>query len=181
MFTKTFMSVRDLFTYQSKNHYLILLISILFYIINGKIIFNIFENDFRVEADGRKYVRYEVIGHNHVAVPTHFYKIVVGETNDSKLEMEAFVMPNKPIEDNAPLTAFQVMISNIKNYISNFFTLSESWFTNVVFTLFRSHRKALNELRGFYFLINCLKTNFIKSMEKKCKHFNFRLNSQLLR
>ena len=43
-----------------------------------------------------------------MAVPTHFYKIVVGETHDSKLEMEAFVMPNTPIDDNAPLTNFQV-------------------------------------------------------------------------
>ena len=43
-----------------------------------------------------------------MAVPTHFYKIIVGETHDSKLEMEAFVMPNAPIDDNAPLTNFQV-------------------------------------------------------------------------
>ncbi|KAG7209321.1 hypothetical protein KM043_015432 [Ampulex compressa] len=60
------------------------------------------------EADGKKYVRYEVIGLNHVAVPTHFYKIIVGETADGKFEMEAFVMPNAPIDDSAPLTNFQV-------------------------------------------------------------------------
>ena len=60
------------------------------------------------EADGKKYVRYEVIGANHVAVPTHFYKVVVAETHDSKLEMEAFVMPNSPIADNTPLTNFLV-------------------------------------------------------------------------
>jgi len=53
-------------------------------------------------------VHYEVIGSNHVAVPTHFYKVIVGETSDGKLEMEAFVMPNTPIDDNAPLTNFQV-------------------------------------------------------------------------
>ncbi|XP_054006449.1 endonuclease G, mitochondrial isoform X1 [Hylaeus anthracinus] len=66
------------------------------------------------EADGRKYVRYEVIGANHVAVPTHFYKIIVLETNDSKLEMEAFVMPNAPIADNTPLTNFQVPPESIE-------------------------------------------------------------------
>ncbi|XP_078036278.1 endonuclease G, mitochondrial [Augochlora pura] len=60
------------------------------------------------EADGKKYVRYEVIGANHVAVPTHFYKVIVVETNDLKLEMEAFVMPNTPIDDNAPITNFRV-------------------------------------------------------------------------
>lgn len=68
---------------------------------------------YRKEADGKKYVRYEVIGANHVAVPTHFYKVVVGETADFKLEMEAYVMPNAPINDDTPLTNFQV------NYNSN--------------------------------------------------------------
>lgn len=67
-----------------------------------------FQSVTRKEADGKKYVRYEVIGANHVAVPTHFYKVVVGETQDSKLEMEAFVMPNAPIDDKTPLTNFQV-------------------------------------------------------------------------
>ncbi|KOC60548.1 Endonuclease G, mitochondrial [Habropoda laboriosa] len=68
----------------------------------------------KTEADGKKYVRYEVIGANHVAVPTHFYKIIVGETQDSKLEMEAFVMPNTPIDDNTPLTNFQVPPESIE-------------------------------------------------------------------
>ncbi|XP_015124042.1 endonuclease G, mitochondrial isoform X2 [Diachasma alloeum] len=60
------------------------------------------------EGDGKKYVRYQVIGANHVAVPTHFYKVIVGQTNDLKFEMEAYVMPNGPIDDNTPLTSFQV-------------------------------------------------------------------------
>lgn len=29
----------------------------------------------RQEADGKLYVRYQVIGQNHVAVPTHFFKV----------------------------------------------------------------------------------------------------------
>jgi len=56
-------------------------------------------------------VHYEVIGANHVAVPTHFYKVIVCESNDGKLDMEAFVMPNTPIDDNAPLSNFQVLLS----------------------------------------------------------------------
>ncbi|XP_043274632.1 endonuclease G, mitochondrial [Venturia canescens] len=66
------------------------------------------------ESNGKKYVTYEVIGANHVAVPTHFYKVVVGETEDSKLEMEAFVMPNKKIDDDTPLTSFQVPPESIE-------------------------------------------------------------------
>lgn len=60
------------------------------------------------EADGKTYVRYQVIGKNNVAVPTHFYKIVVGETADGKLEMESYVMPNQVIDNETPLTVFQV-------------------------------------------------------------------------
>lgn len=60
------------------------------------------------EADGKKYVRYQVIGDNNVAVPTHFYKVIVAETPDHKLEMEAYVMPNQVIDDSTPLLVFQV-------------------------------------------------------------------------
>lgn len=56
------------------------------------------------------YVRYQVIGANSVAVPTHFFKVLVAETDDYKLDMEAYVMPNQAIDDNTPLTVFQVGI-----------------------------------------------------------------------
>ena len=31
--------------------------------------------NFRMESDGKLYVKYEVIGKNHVSVPTHFFKV----------------------------------------------------------------------------------------------------------
>ena len=40
------------------------------------------------ESDGKNYVKYQVIGSNNVAVPTHFFKILVGETADLTLELE---------------------------------------------------------------------------------------------
>jgi len=49
-----------------------------------------------------------VVGPNNVAVPTHFFKVIVGETETSEFDMEAYVMPNAPIDDNVPLKAFQV-------------------------------------------------------------------------
>lgn len=60
------------------------------------------------EVDGKSYIRYQVIGANSVAVPTHFYKVVVCESADGRLEMESYVMPNKIIENTTPLTVFQV-------------------------------------------------------------------------
>lgn len=62
----------------------------------------------RKEADGKSYVRYQVIGNNNVAVPTHFYKMIVGESADGGLELESYVMPNQVIDDKTPLTVFQV-------------------------------------------------------------------------
>lgn len=60
------------------------------------------------EDDGKMYVKYEVIGSNTVAVPTHFYKVIVSEAPDQKLHMEAYVMPNKVISNDTPLQAFLV-------------------------------------------------------------------------
>lgn len=60
------------------------------------------------EADGKTYVKYQVIGTNAVAVPTHFYKVVVGETNDGRYELESYVLPNQKIDDETPLNVFQV-------------------------------------------------------------------------
>ncbi|XP_075985288.1 endonuclease G, mitochondrial [Anticarsia gemmatalis] len=62
----------------------------------------------RREADGKSYVRYQVIGANTVAVPTHFYKVVVGEAPDGTLDMEAYVMPNQRIPDETPVSSFMV-------------------------------------------------------------------------
>lgn len=62
----------------------------------------------RKESNGKMYVKYEVIGSQHVAVPTHFYKMVVGENPDGSLEMECYVMENTVIDDNISLQSFQV-------------------------------------------------------------------------
>ncbi|XP_065226898.1 endonuclease G, mitochondrial-like [Planococcus citri] len=60
------------------------------------------------ENDGKVYVKYQVLGQNHVAVPTHFFKIVVMENDNNELEMESYVLPNKEIENGTPLHVFQV-------------------------------------------------------------------------
>lgn len=66
------------------------------------------------DVDGKNYVKYQVIGTNHVAVPTHFFKVVVGETIDSKYDLEAYVMPNQKIDDETPLKLFQVPPESIE-------------------------------------------------------------------
>lgn len=60
------------------------------------------------DVDGKMYVKYQVIGPNSVAVPTHFYKIIVIEVQPNVFEMESYVMPNQVIDNETPLKAFQV-------------------------------------------------------------------------
>ncbi|MCP5503785.1 MAG: DNA/RNA non-specific endonuclease [Chlamydiales bacterium] len=45
------------------------------------------------EEEGKKFVTYQVIGENEVAVPTHFFKVIL-----SKEEVWAYVIPNQPIK-----------------------------------------------------------------------------------
>ena len=52
-----------------------------------------------VFAIGDNRVSYQVIGENHVAVPTHFYKIVVDNNDPGNVEALAFMMPNDDLSD----------------------------------------------------------------------------------
>merc|ERR1712098_629694 len=64
--------------------------------------------------DGKMYVKYEVIGKNHVSVPTHFFKVIVGETENQQLELESYVLPNQTIPDSTPLENFQVPVDSVE-------------------------------------------------------------------
>lgn len=61
-------------------------------------------------------VEYEVIGSPpNIAVPTHFFKLIVGERNNSKdIAVGAFVLPNEQIDNNTPLTKFQVPVDALE-------------------------------------------------------------------
>jgi endonuclease G, mitochondrial len=47
-----------------------------------------------------KTVTYNVIGQNNVAVPTHFYKIIVDNNDPNDVQVLAFMMPNKDLSKN---------------------------------------------------------------------------------
>jgi len=64
-------------------------------------------------ADGRSYVRYEVIGANRVAVPTHFFKVMLRE-RDGRREMQAFLVPHRPVAADTPLAEFQVSVDDVE-------------------------------------------------------------------
>uniref|UniRef100_I3MUV5 Endonuclease n=1 Tax=Ictidomys tridecemlineatus TaxID=43179 RepID=I3MUV5_ICTTR len=68
----------------------------------------------RTEADGKSYVKYQVIGKNHVAVPTHFFKVLILESAGGQIELRSYVMPNAPVDEAIPLERFLVPIESIE-------------------------------------------------------------------
>ncbi|XP_025769432.1 endonuclease G, mitochondrial [Puma concolor] len=66
------------------------------------------------EADGKSYVKYQVIGKNHVAVPTHFFKVLILEAAGGQIELRSYVMPNAPVDEAVPLERFLVPIESIE-------------------------------------------------------------------
>ncbi|ELW61989.1 Endonuclease G, mitochondrial [Tupaia chinensis] len=68
----------------------------------------------RTEADGKAYVKYQVIGKNHVAVPTHFFKVLILEAAGGQIELRSYVMPNAPVDEAIPLERFLVPIESIE-------------------------------------------------------------------
>ena len=61
----------------------------------------------RDPSNGKLFVKYEVIGHNHVSVPTHFFKIILYEVKGAYY-MESFMMPNSVIPNEKPLNQFRI-------------------------------------------------------------------------
>lgn len=73
-------------------------------------------------SDGKKYVTYQVIGENNVAVPTHFfmaifYPVAIGEgkgNEDWTVSSEIYVVPNQDITENTPLESFRVNLEELE-------------------------------------------------------------------
>ncbi|XP_056585535.1 endonuclease G, mitochondrial [Triplophysa dalaica] len=68
----------------------------------------------RHEPDGKMYVKYQVVGTNHVAVPTHFFKVLILEKQRGDVELRSYVMPNMPVDEKIPLERFLVPIESIE-------------------------------------------------------------------
>lgn len=68
----------------------------------------------RKEADGKQYIKYQVIGANNIAVPTHFFKVLVVEDEKGQYEMKSFVLPNQPFPEEVQLKSFHYPIDSIE-------------------------------------------------------------------
>ncbi|QPG73567.1 nuclease [Brettanomyces nanus] len=75
----------------------------------------------RDPVDGKFKITYEVIGNPpNVAVPTHFFKLIIGEksfkrdSESKEVAVAAFVLPNSRIPNEVPLSSFQVPIDALE-------------------------------------------------------------------
>ena len=66
---------------------------------------------------GRRYVRFEVIPRAAplVAVPTHFFKVLLATSESTSPMLTAFVVPNAPINASVPLQSFVSSVAAIES------------------------------------------------------------------
>lgn len=74
-------------------------------------------------------IRHQVIGANTVAVPTHFFKVIIAECRDHENcpYVEGYVVPNTDIEKNIELSAFLTDIHDIEHFAGLKFFDGTSW------------------------------------------------------
>lgn len=68
----------------------------------------------------KKYVRYQVIGENNVAVPTHFAKVIFAGD-----KVWAFMLPHQDIDSATPLEDFSVTLEEIEKASGFIFSTQE--------------------------------------------------------
>lgn len=68
----------------------------------------------RMGNDGKKYVMFPVIGEGNVAVPTHFFKVLLLEQKNGSLEQRAYILPNESIAHDTPFEQFETTVELIE-------------------------------------------------------------------
>ena len=67
-----------------------------------------------IEENGRRFVKYEVIGNNDVAVPTHFFKVILLEDPNKDKEVLAFILPNENIPPSLSFHDFKSTVEKVE-------------------------------------------------------------------
>jgi endonuclease G len=59
-------------------------------------------------------VQYSTLGNNHVAVPTHFCKLVFAEKQTGELDKLAYILPNASIPEDVSLESFRTTLERVE-------------------------------------------------------------------
>lgn len=79
------------------------------------------------KSDGSKWVSYRVIGENDVAVPTHFFKILLLEKSSGELTYKCYMLPNAPIDAKVGIEQFRTSIEKIEKASGIIFQKQNNW------------------------------------------------------
>ena len=63
-----------------------------------------------------KYTIYKVIGSNEVAVPTHFFKVLIIEKVKGKSSVQCFITENSPLVKSATVVDMEVSLSDVEKW-----------------------------------------------------------------
>ncbi|KAK3587995.1 hypothetical protein CHS0354_014516 [Potamilus streckersoni] len=67
------------------------------------------------EEEGKKFIKYQIIGNSEVAVPTHLYKIIVAERKSQPVALGVFIIPNEPLDFSHHLTKYQITLPQLES------------------------------------------------------------------
>lgn len=68
----------------------------------------------QADESGKRWVKYQVIGENDVAAPTHFFKLIVLEDVAGNKKSIGYVLPNEHIPSETPLYKFEMTVDKIE-------------------------------------------------------------------
>lgn len=72
--------------------------------------------------DQKRYVQYQVIGSQNVAVPTHFFALIFVELPTKKIMGKGYILPNKSIDPKTSLKKFSASIEEVESASGVVFT-----------------------------------------------------------
>ena len=72
--------------------------------------------------DGKRYVRYQVLGEKEVAVPTHFFSLIFVELPSKKMLGKAYIIPNQSIDSKTPLKKYLTTVEEVERASGVMFT-----------------------------------------------------------
>ena len=76
-----------------------------------------------LKQKGLDYVKYQVIGENKIAVPTHFFAVVFVEDMDKQLFSKSYILPNRSIGPEVPLSQFLSTLDKVERLSGILFSL----------------------------------------------------------
>jgi endonuclease G len=66
------------------------------------------------KKNSKSYVKYQVIGKNEVAVPTHFFTLIFLEKEPFHFQVQGYILPNQAVSSDIPLQKFKATLEEIE-------------------------------------------------------------------